>query len=152
MEKFRFNIGTLLIIIVSLIFVACKKSKSIYEKIEPAHTEHIDNSDLSKLTLTQRAVERLGIITDTITEEPLIEDSGEQSTQKVTPYASVIYDSNGHTWVYTNPEKYVYIRPEIKINTIKGQKVYLFEGPSVGTTVVIQGAAELFGTEYDIGH
>lgn len=152
MEKLLYKTGFFPIIIIALFVVNCQQTKSIYEKIEPAHTEHIEDSELIKLTLTDRAVERLGIMTDTITEESLIDDNGEQSIQKVTPYASIIYDFNGQTWVYANPEQNVYIRHEIKVNFIKGQKVYLLEGPPVGTTVVIQGAAELYGTEYDVGH
>lgn len=139
-------------IIGGLLFVACEKSTSTYEKIEPSHTEQIENSELSKVMLTERAVERLAIKTATVTEEALTEGNGPQKTQKVVPYASVIYDSNGHIWVYTNPEPLVYIRHEIKIDFIKGDKTYLLEGPPVGTTVATQGAAELYGTESHVGH
>jgi hypothetical protein len=152
MKKLKYKTVFLAVICVVIQIAACQKPKSNYEKIAPAHTEHMENSELSKLTLTERAVERLEIHTATVTEEKLTEGLSEQKTQKVTPYASVIYDAFGKTWVYTNPESLVYVRHEIKIDFIKGVKAYLLEGPSVGTSVVTQGAAELYGTEYDVGH
>ena len=152
MKKFNNKIDFLAVIIVVLQLTACQQKDSSYEKIEPSHTELIAGSELSKLTLTERAVERLEIKTAPVIEEPVGEGYEGQNTQKVTPYGSVIYDSHGHTWVYTNPEPLVYIRHEIKIDRIIGDKVYLLEGPPVGTTVVTQGAAELYGTESHVGH
>ncbi|MCK5280995.1 MAG: hypothetical protein KAK04_20720 [Cyclobacteriaceae bacterium] len=152
MKKFKHEIVFLAVIIITLQLVACQKPKSNYEKIEPSHTEHIENSELSKLTLTKRAIERLSIETATVTEELLANSFGGQNLKKVTPYASVIYDANGLVWVYTNPEPMVYIRHKIEIDFIRGDKAYLLEGPSVGTVVATQGAAELYGTEYNIGH
>ncbi len=152
MKKFNNKIGFLAVIIVVLQLTACKQNVSSYEKIEPSHTELIAGSELSKLTLTERAVERLEIKTAILTEESLGEGYGEQKNRKVVPYASVIYDPHGHTWVYTNPEPLTYIRHEIKIDYIKGDKAYLLEGPPVGTTVATQGVAELYGTESHVGH
>ncbi len=152
MKNIKYKKVFLVVIILTLQIAACKKPASNYVKIEPSHTEHIEDSELSKLTLTKRATERLGIKTATITEEMVEKGDDKQIIRKVTPYSSVIYDANGHTWVYTNPEPLVYIRHEIKIDFIKGDKAYLLDGPSIGTTVAIQGVAELYGTEYDVGH
>ena len=154
MKKFKQKIVFLAMVIIALQLTACQEPASNYEHIEPSHTEHIEGSELSKLTLTERAAERLGILTATVTEETIASegDYGEQKTQKVTPYGSLIYDFHGLTWVYTNPEPLVYVRHEIKIDRIIGDKVYLLEGPPVGTTVVTQAAAELYGTEYHVGH
>ena len=155
MKKFNHKIVLLALLIAALQLVACQKQKATnYEHIVPAQIEHIEGSELSKLTLTERAAERLGILTAKVVEEPITGEGGygAQTTQKVTPYGSIIYDFHGHTWVYTNPEPLVYLRHEIKIDRIKGDKVYLLEGPPVGTTVATQGAAELYGTEYHVGH
>jgi hypothetical protein len=151
MKKIKHKINFFTVIILALLFPACQQPESNYIKIEPAHIEHLDNSELSKITLTEKAAVRLVLKTGIVTEEPLGEGYGAQ-TQKVTPYASIIYDAIGQTWVYTNPEPLVYIRHEIKIDRIKGNKVYLLEGPPVGTRVATQGAAELYGTEYHVGH
>ena len=156
MKKFNYKISFYALLVVTLQFVACQNQTATnYEHIEPAHIdEHVDGGELSKLTLTERAAERLEILTATVTEETSTggEGYGEQVTQKVTPSGSLLYDFHGLTWVYTNPEPLVYIRHEIKIDRIKGDKVYLLEGPPVGTRVVTQAAAELYGTEYHVGH
>lgn len=151
MKNIKHKITLLTISFALLQFTTCQKSSSKYKKIEPAHTEHVEGSELSKLTLTEKAVERLEILTAKIVEEAIVDGAGEK-TQKVTPYASIIYDSHGHTWVYTNPQPLIYLRHEIKIDRIIGDKVYLKEGPPIGTVVAIQGVAELYGTESHVGH
>ena len=131
--------------------LSCKSSVSNYEKIEPAHLEHLENSELSKLTLTEKAVERIGILTATVEQEST-DGYGAQTPKTTVPYGAILYDAHGHNWVYTNPEPNVFLRHEIKIDFIKDETVHLIEGPPVGTKVVTQGAAELYGTEYEVGH
>ena len=63
------------------------------------------------------------------------------------PYAALLYDTEGETWAYTNPEAEVYIREKLKVDRIDGDKVVLAEGPKAGTKVVTTGAAELYGSE-----
>jgi len=76
---------------------------------------------------------------------------GSGTQQKVIPYSAVIYDVNGDTWVYTNPETLVFIRARITIDYIDADKAILTDGPPVGTAIVTAGAAELFGTEFGVG-
>lgn len=64
------------------------------------------------------------------------------------PYAALIYDAAGNTWVYTSPEPRTYIRAAVNVNRITGDAVELNAGPSAGTAVVTVGAAELFGAEF----
>lgn len=73
--------------------------------------------------------------------------SGSGTLTKVIPYAAVIYDPQGATWVYTNPEPLTFVRHSIVVDYIEGELAILLEGPSAGTAVVTVGAAELFGTE-----
>ena len=75
--------------------------------------------------------------------------SGEN--RKIIPYAAVLYDAKGNTWVYTNPQPLVFIRHSIQIDAIVGDKVILVAGPPVGTAVVTVGGAELFGAEFGVG-
>lgn len=72
--------------------------------------------------------------------------------QKVVPYSSVIYDLHGDTWAYTSPENLTFIRHAIDVDYIEGDVAVLKDGPSSGTAVVVVGAAELFGTEFGVGH
>jgi hypothetical protein len=77
---------------------------------------------------------------------------GNGKSHKVIPYSAILYDQEGDEWVYVNPEPSVYLRAEIDVAYIEGDKVFLSEGPDVGTKVVTVGAAELYGTELKIGH
>ena len=81
--------------------------------------------------------------------ELTLEGSGTQ--QKVIPYAAVLYDLHGETWVYTSLEPLVYVRHPISVDYIDGDLAVLSEGPPAGTEVVTAGAAELFGAEAGIG-
>jgi hypothetical protein len=77
---------------------------------------------------------------------------GSGALQKVIPYSAVIYDSQGNTWAYTNPEPLTYVRQHIDIEYIQGDLALLKEGPEAGTAVVTAGAPELLGVEQKIGH
>lgn len=77
--------------------------------------------------------------------------SGGGEKRKIIPYAAVLYDAKGNTWVYTNPEPLVFIRQPIQIDTIAGDEVILLNGPPAGTALVTVGGAELFGTEFGVG-
>jgi hypothetical protein len=100
-------------------------------------------------------MERLDVQTAMVREAQV---SGSQ--RKVVPYAAVIYDVNGGTWVYTSPEPRMFVRAEprmfvrdeIEIDYIDGDIAVLSHGPPVGTAVVTVGVAELLGTEFEIGH
>lgn len=110
----------------------------------PATLEEVAGTDLHRVTLTERAVERLGLRTETTTADP----QGELTV----PYWAILYDSQGKTWVYTNPEPRVYVRQAISVERIVGEVALLTDGPPAGTVVVTLGAEELFGAEFDTAH
>jgi hypothetical protein len=115
---------------------------------EPAKVEHVEGSeDVSRLTLTPKAVERLGIQTTPVGEEKV---AGKQ--RKVVPYGAVLYDADGKTSVYVSTAPNVYIREPITVELIEGDRAVLTAGPAAGTAVVSVGAAELYGTETGVGH
>lgn len=250
----------LVLIIASLLLSACTQTSDAPGKPEPAHIEHIEGTDLSRVVLTEKAAERLDIQTAPVLEQqvtrrrrvgaqvealpeaegadlgkvwvrvllnesdlnkvdqgqPVLvlllddedeaegwtaeadegpgvddpedededeDDLGEEvdeelyylidsaghglaagqrvfveltllgsATQlKVIPYAAVLYDLHGETWVYTKPEPLVFVRAPIVVDYIDGDLAVLSEGPPAGTEVVTAGAAELFGAEFGIG-
>ena len=114
------------------------------EKVEPSRVEPIEGSDFSRLILTEKAVERLGV------ETTQVEVRQMNSEHLAVPYSAVMYGLDGETWVYTNPEPLVYIREAIVIDYIDGDWVALMEGPEVGTPVVTVGAALLYGAEVGV--
>jgi hypothetical protein len=117
---------------------------------KPAQITPISGTDLNRVTLTERASQRLAIETDAVLIAPtaLARKGGGRT---VIPYAAVIYDVVGTTWTYTNPEPLVYVRHRIIIDYIAQDLAVLTDGPPVGTLVVKTGAAELLGAEFGIG-
>ncbi len=139
------------LIIAGLQLSACERKSATNSKIEPAHVEHIQGTELSRVRLTKRAAERVDIKTTPV-REAQVERSGSGMYRQVVPYSAVLYDEYGVTWVYTTPEPLVFVRHRIIVDYIVGDQVVLSEGPPTGTEVVTVGAAELFGTEFGIGH
>jgi hypothetical protein len=113
-----------------------------------ASVEPVEGTTVSRVTLTADAAERLDIQTAAV--GSLIVAGGGTSPD-VIPYAAVLYDPNGQTWAFTNPEPLVFIRQPITVDHIEGDVAVLSAGPPLGTAVVTVGAAELLGTEYGVG-
>jgi hypothetical protein len=131
-------------------FVAgCQEQAAQAEHEHPASVEHVPGSDISKVTITEPAMKRLDIRTGTVTEE---KSPRSEKTQTAVPYSSLIYDPQGKTWVYTSPQDRVFVRQEVEVDFIQGDLVYLAKGPEVGTNVATVGVAELYGTEFAVGH
>ena len=112
---------------------------------EPARVEPVEGTDVSRVILTARAAERLGIRTATVRN-----GEGRQAQLTVMPYSALVYDTNGRAWAYTSPEQLTFVRSRLTIERIEEQNVFLLEGPPPGTSVVTVGAAELYGTELGI--
>jgi multidrug efflux pump subunit AcrA (membrane-fusion protein) len=128
-----------LLIISGLVLSGCA---SVGEKEEtlkdPATLEPIEGSDVSLVRLTEEAAVRLDI------EVHPVLDAGTGTT---IPYAAVFYTATGDTWTYTNPEPLAFVRVPIVVDHIRGDRVFLSDGPPSGVSVVTQGSAELYGTE-----
>jgi hypothetical protein len=69
-------------------------------------------------------------------------------TRIVIPYSAVLYDADGATWTYTSPKPLVFVRNDIRVDSIEGRTAVLRDGPAAGTAVVTVGAPELWGIEY----
>jgi hypothetical protein len=106
----------------------------------------VAGSQIPQLQLTERAVQRLGIVTQPVRQAA----TAGQPAREVIPYSAVVYDTDGSTWTYVNTATDVYQRKPITVNQIDGEVALLSAGPPAGTQVVTVGAAELLGTEYNI--
>jgi len=150
---------------------ACTHKTEMPAQSKPAKTEAVQGTELSRVTLSPKAAERLDIKTAAMRDEqvkarkssaadvavkPTAAAAGAKervdmvssSTRKVVPTSAVLYDAKGKTWVYTNPEPLVFVRHAVSIDYIDGDRAVLTDGPASGTAVVTVGAAELLGTEY----
>jgi hypothetical protein len=127
-------------------FIGCNNNHFEKENDHPAVVEDIQGTNLSSVTLTDKAIDRIGLQTAEVKEEhgsPL---------RLVVPYSSIIYDPTGQVWVYTSSKPQTFIRHKVDVDHIEGDKVFLKSGPPKGTVVATVGTAELYGTEMKIGH
>jgi len=117
-------------------------SAALDEGESPVTVERLEGSIPTRLNLTSEAAKRLDLQT--------IEARDAQTTgtkQTAVPYSSIIYDIDGHTWLYISPGDLVYERLPIVVDHIDGDVVFLSDGPAPGTPVVTRGVAELYGAE-----
>lgn len=69
----------------------------------------------------------------------------------VVPRAAVLRDIYGTGWVYVQSGETEFRRERVSVNFTTKELAVLTMGPTVGTPVVVDGAAELFGTEFGAG-
>jgi hypothetical protein len=127
---------------------ACGEASSGYDyetasHHEPAELEPIKGTDVQRVIFDAEGAERVGLKTAPIRQ------NGQET---VIPYAAVIYGADGNTYTYTAPEPLTYVRQEISIDHVAGDSVMLSDGPPAGTEVVTVGAAEVYGTEFEVAH
>ena len=143
------RIASCVIALASLQLVGCQE-KSTYTKVEPAEIEHKDGEEFSKLTLTEKAIERLDLKTAPVEQAPAGAEG--QSGRIIVPYSSIIYVPTGEVFVYTSPSPRVFVRQPVEVDYIEGEKAVLKTGPGPGTLVASVGVSELLGTEIGVGH
>lgn len=131
----------------SVLFAGCASKgeggeEAAGDEMSNATVVHSEGSQPSRVTLTEDAAAKIDVQTVQVRDERV---NGVART--VIPYGAVLYDENGDTWTYTNPEPLVFVRTHITIERIEEGQAVLSEGPPAGMAVVTVGAAELFGAE-----
>ncbi len=89
-----------------------------------------------------RAGERVAV------EIPALESKTESL---IVPFAAVLHDIHGGQWVYEQTAEHTYTRRRVQVARLAGTEAVLSSGPPVGSKIVTDGAAELFGTEFMTG-
>jgi hypothetical protein len=111
-----------------------------------ATVEQVDGSEMPRVTLSDQAVERLGVVTD------LVGTQASGAIEQLTiPYRAVVYDAQGQAFTYVSPSPHVYTRVPLTVEDVQGDTAMLGDGPAAGTPVVTTGAAELWGAETGVG-
>lgn len=123
-----------LFVLAGFLLAACGSGTSTTGFVPPSKLEAIDGSELQRVILTDKAAERIGL-------ETVVASGAE------VPYAAVIYDIEGNTWIYTMPEPLTFVREQIVIDHIEGDTAILSETLSSEFNVVTVGVAEIYGTE-----
>jgi hypothetical protein len=135
-----------ILVLTTLSFWSCQNDDNDHDFEPPSDVEDIEGSDFARVTFTERAMERIGVQTAEIIEE------NSSPIKKIVPYAALLYGNEGQTWIYTCPQPRVFIRSVVEVDRIDGDKVYLINGPPVGTIIATVGVAEIYGAEMEIGH
>jgi hypothetical protein len=117
------------------------------EENSAASVEPVTGSDLSRIRLSKLAANRIGLRTDTVRSAKAVNGG---SAVKAVPYTALLYDDHGETWVYVSQKPLLFVRAPVQVAFIDGTRVVLSKGPEVGTPVATVGAAELFGTEFEV--
>lgn len=128
------NRWMILMLILASLITACAPKSSTSTKVNPVTLEPIEGTDFKRVILTEKAAQRLDIQTAEVSGGSI-------------PYAAVIYDTEGNTWVYTNPSPLTFVRAGIVIDHIDGDQAVLSQGLDAGTLVVTLGVSELYGAE-----
>ncbi len=89
-----------------------------------------------------RAGERIAV------EIPTLEGKEERL---IIPFNAVLHDIHGGQWVYAKTADHTYTRKRIQVARLAGTDAVLTTGPAVGTQIVTDGSAELFGAEFMTG-
>jgi hypothetical protein len=138
-----------IVVVLALTLPGCKNDSAGEETgaNDLVTLEPIEGSDVMQVTLSEEAASRLDIQTAPV------ETAGKTSgaATSTMPYAAILYDPAGDTWTYTNPEPLVFVRAPVDVIRIEGDTAMLSSGPPAGTEVVTVGAAELLGSEYEVG-
>ena len=130
----RTNLFLLILALVAVMFSACGSKPATTTKINPATLEEIEGTKLKRVILTEKAAQRIDVKTVSV--------SGKQ-----VPYAAVIYDTDGNTWVYTNPAPLTFVRAQVVIDRIEGDRVFLSQALEPNDPIVTVGVAEIYGAE-----
>ena len=133
-------------VLLSLAGCSSSGSGSTSESTPPVRLEPVSGStDLHRVVFSAHAVDRVGVTTAAVASAPA---AGSNTSDTVIPYAAVLYDPSGATWVYTSVGVRTYQRYPITVDRIDGDQAYLSAGPPTGTQVVTVGAAEVYGSEF----
>jgi multidrug efflux pump subunit AcrA (membrane-fusion protein) len=137
--------GTAALVALVFLMVGCSAlSNAKTEKPHAMTLEKGTDGAANRITLTQKAVERLELQVAKVSSAP--------GNKLQVPSEAVFYDSNGSTWVYANPAPLVFMRHPVALERISGKNAVLSSGPAIGSSVATTGVPELQGADAGIGY
>jgi hypothetical protein len=139
----RLVAAAVVVVSASMPLSACKEVEEEAAKgYTPAKLEPVKGSDdLQRVTFTAEGARRVGLQTAT---------ARRSGRYEVVPYAALVYDAEGKTYVYKTTGPLSFVREQVQVDRIDGRRALLSRGPAPGTSVVTVGAAEVYGAELDV--
>ena len=125
------------------VLTACSQPTAEAQGSDAAKVEEVAGQP-ARITLLGKASQRIGLTTEAVA-------AGADGAQDSVAESAILYDPDGQTFVYTSVAKDVFVRADVTVVSISGERAALSTGPAAGTTVVTVGAAELFGVETGLG-
>lgn len=127
-------------VLLAVVLAGCAEieSSSRSDAYQPATLSSPDPNGIGTVSLTEEAAAHVDLATEPV--------QGRDGTL-IVPYAALIYDKVGQTWVYTVVAKQSYRRVKVSVRSIDGQDATLSLGPSPGTLVVTTGSTQVYGSE-----
>ena len=136
--------GALLVTVLALsaALSGCREVEAAAPAIhEPAVVEEVAGLEVKRVHFDRRGAQQVGLRTAAVVRD---------GNRTVVPYAALIYDQQGASWVYRTRGPLTYQRHAVVVDRIEGNRVWLEDGPPPGAEVVTRGAAEVYGAELDI--
>jgi hypothetical protein len=121
---------------------ACSDDAGDAKAAPPAIAEEIPGAKEKKITLTEKAAERIGLETTTV-------QTG-AGGRTVIPSSALYFAPEGTAWTYVNTGPLQFLREKVQVDKFDGDSVILTDGPEAGTEIVSIGAALLYGVETGI--
>jgi hypothetical protein len=129
-----------------LLLSACTGASTEPQAAPPASVEQGNGTAQARVTLTVDAARHLGIETAEVRAA-----RRSRGNATLVPYAAILYDPAGRTWVYTSPEPLVFVRQPIRVEDIRGRWAAVSSETPLDAPVVTLGGSELLGVEYGVG-
>jgi hypothetical protein len=143
MRRARSTVALLLVAGAAGSGCAAVQDEDTHSDYEPAVLQPIRGSDVKRVVLTAEGAQRIGLRTARVRRD---------SARRVLPVAAVLYDQAGAPFAYTSPAPLTFVRVKLAIAKVAHRRAVLSAGPPVGTAVVTTGAAEVYGTEFEVDH
>lgn len=122
--------------------VGCRQVEEAAAEVhQPSVVEEVSGREVKRVRFDERAAEQVELRT-----APVVR----AGPRTVVPYAALIYDDQGKSWVYTVVAPLTFERHPVVVDRVEGGRARIQIGPPVGTEVVTTGAAEVYGAELDI--
>jgi hypothetical protein len=149
----RHVLGALALAVVAAGLAGCTEAadSAQHDNVQPATVADIPGSPVHKVTLTALAVQRLDVKTQPVAAAPGAAPAPGSVQLTAVPQRALVYDPEGRSWVYTNPEPMTFVRASVVLDHVDADLAVLKDGPPLGTAVVTTGAPELLGAEYGVG-